>query len=121
MTSRNTLSEQCDSSEDLLGETETEGTSSTGERSSITHDAAMFAGRAPGLGKDGMPVRSRAETEADLCADLASADDRSEPTHQEIAELAYQYWIQRNASEGTSEDDWFRAKNELIMGKSKSA
>jgi len=51
---------------------------------------------------------------------LPTADAGCEPTHQEIAQLAYQYWIDRSASEGTSEDDWFRAKNEL-MAKGKSA
>lgn len=36
-----------------------------------------------------------------------------ETPHQRIAERAYYHWLNRGASHGGHEDDWFRAENEL--------
>jgi hypothetical protein len=33
--------------------------------------------------------------------------------HQQIAERAYQYWQERGCPEGSPEEDWYRAENEL--------
>lgn len=38
---------------------------------------------------------------------------RREATQQEIAELAYSYWIARGYSHGGAEEDWLRAEREL--------
>lgn len=35
------------------------------------------------------------------------------PTHEEIAQLAVQYWIERGYEHGKAEQDWFRAEQEL--------
>ena len=37
-----------------------------------------------------------------------------EPTHAEIAELAYSYWEKRGRTGGSPWEDWFRAEQELI-------
>ncbi len=37
----------------------------------------------------------------------------SVPTHEEIALLAMQYWIERGYEHGKAEQDWFRAEQEL--------
>ncbi len=36
-----------------------------------------------------------------------------EPTHEEIALVAYQYWEARGRQGGSSEEDWHRAEHEL--------
>ncbi len=35
------------------------------------------------------------------------------PTHEEIAQLAVQYWIERGYEHGKAEQDWFRAEQQL--------
>lgn len=37
----------------------------------------------------------------------------SEPTHEQIAELARKYWAQRGYIDGHHEEDWLRAEEEL--------
>jgi hypothetical protein len=44
----------------------------------------------------------------------AIAPEVAEPSFQEqIASLAYQLWQQRGCPEGSPEEDWFRAEQEL--------
>lgn len=35
------------------------------------------------------------------------------PSHDEIARLAYSYWEGRGGQGGSADDDWFRAEREL--------
>ncbi len=35
-------------------------------------------------------------------------------THEQIAELAHSYWVSRGHAHGSSEEDWFRAEQELL-------
>jgi hypothetical protein len=35
------------------------------------------------------------------------------PTHEEIAQLAQQYWAERGWQDGQAEQDWLRAEQEL--------
>jgi len=35
------------------------------------------------------------------------------PSHDEIAELARKYWAERGYTDGSHEEDWFRAEQEL--------
>ena len=39
---------------------------------------------------------------------------RSAPEHSRIAELAYHYWELRGCPEGSSEQDWLRAEQDLL-------
>ena len=41
------------------------------------------------------------------------ASPEREPSHQEIAALAYLYWEQRGCQGGSSEEDWARAQRAL--------
>jgi hypothetical protein len=36
------------------------------------------------------------------------------PTHEEIAQLAQQYWAERGWQDGQAEQDWLRAEQELM-------
>jgi hypothetical protein len=36
------------------------------------------------------------------------------PTHEEIAQLAQQYWAERGWQDGKAEEDWLRAERELM-------
>jgi len=40
-------------------------------------------------------------------------DAAPEPTREEIAELAYQLWIERGSPHGSHEEDWHRAEAQL--------
>ena len=40
------------------------------------------------------------------------------PEHKRVAELAYLYWEARGRPDGSSEEDWFRAEEELRRRKS---
>jgi hypothetical protein len=37
------------------------------------------------------------------------------PTHEEIAQLARQYWAERGWQDGQAEQDWLRAEQELMQ------
>lgn len=41
--------------------------------------------------------------------------DRPSATHEEIAQLAYQYWEARGRPLGSAEQDWLRAEGDLMM------
>jgi hypothetical protein len=36
-----------------------------------------------------------------------------DPSHQDIAQLAYSYWLARGCQGGSAEEDWLRAEQEL--------
>ena len=38
----------------------------------------------------------------------------SAPSHEEIARLAYAHWEARGRQDGSPEEDWYRAEQELI-------
>ena len=44
---------------------------------------------------------------------VKAAKPKTPPTHDEIAHLARQYWIEGGHREGHAEHDWQRAKHEL--------
>ena len=44
-------------------------------------------------------------------ASVPSAEFR--PSYEQIASLAYSLWQQRGCPDGSSEEDWFRAEQEL--------
>ena len=39
--------------------------------------------------------------------------EEAEPLHEQIAALAYALWEQRGRVEGSPEEDWFRAEEQL--------
>ena len=44
---------------------------------------------------------------------VATAPVITTPSHDEIAKLAYSYWIARGYTHGSPEEDWLRAEREL--------
>jgi len=44
--------------------------------------------------------------------DDAELDART-PEHDKICQLAYEHWMQRGCPDGSPEEDWFRAEQEL--------
>jgi hypothetical protein len=36
------------------------------------------------------------------------------PEHNEIAELAYELWVKRGCPDGSADEDWLRAEEELL-------
>jgi hypothetical protein len=51
----------------------------------------------------------------DAAPDMSSlnADSSDDPTYDEIAEAAYQRYLQRGAADGRDFDDWLEAEREL--------
>lgn len=43
------------------------------------------------------------------------------PDREEIARLAYSYWVARGGQGGSPEDDWYRAEQELRARRTASA
>lgn len=43
----------------------------------------------------------------------ASSSSEISPSHEEIAELAYSYWVARGYTSGSPQQDWLRAEQEL--------
>jgi hypothetical protein len=48
-------------------------------------------------------------------AEISATPARTEyaPSHEEIATLAYTYWLERGCQGGSPEEDWQRAEREL--------
>ncbi len=43
------------------------------------------------------------------------------PTHEEIAAVAFEYWIARGCQGGSADEDWLRAEQELRRARSLTA
>jgi hypothetical protein len=57
------------------------------------------------------PVDPPAAAESSPSASLALVV--SGPSYDEIAQLAYSYWVKRGCEGGSPEEDWLRAEQEL--------
>ena len=61
-----------------------------------------------------VPFDSSSETQAQLSSQPETASSNgNDPSHQEIAVLAYSYWLSRGDGEGSEVEDWLRAEREL--------
>lgn len=58
----------------------------------------------------GGTATARVRDRSDLPRETAGA----QPSQEDIARLAYQYWIEGGQRQGTAEDDWRRAEHELL-------
>ncbi|HRI49509.1 MAG TPA: DUF2934 domain-containing protein [Pseudomonadota bacterium] len=45
------------------------------------------------------------------------SQQRHQPTHEEIARRAYEYFLQRGQGAGQDKEDWFKAEQELLAKK----
>jgi hypothetical protein len=56
-----------------------------------------------------------AETTDQPADSVSTARESAAQTHEEIAQLAYQYWEARGCPLGSPEEDWFRAERDVLM------
>jgi len=57
--------------------------------------------------------RSTAAPVIRTVVDVAAVETGSAPAYNEIAALAYTYWVDRGRQGGSPEEDWLRAEREL--------
>jgi hypothetical protein len=61
-----------------------------------------------------MKERQKATTSVNGGITTTAVAQTSEPAgEQKIAALAYHFWLTRGCPEGTPEEDWFRAEQEI--------
>lgn len=58
--------------------------------------------------------------------DVTVKDDLDEsifakPSHEDIAVLAYSFWLERGQPDGSAEEDWLRAERELAAQRQQPA
>ncbi len=53
------------------------------------------------------------EEQARNAAETQGAAAAPAPDREQVARLAYRYWEERGRPDGTPEEDWFRAEQEL--------
>ena len=83
----------------------------------------MATKKAPGTAEKKATTKTAAKAPAKSAASKAPAKTASNkaagtqqqhaPSHQEIADLAHQYWIERGRAHGGHESDWLRAEATL--------
>jgi outer membrane biosynthesis protein TonB len=73
---------------------------------------------APAAAKTAAPKAKAAAKSAEAAgvpeAAVAMTKTAARPTHQQIAERAYSFFIERGWRHGHHEQDWFRAEQELL-------
>lgn len=68
------------------------------------------------------PKRSTVETSPAETVSVPTANGAARvPDREEIARLAYSYWVERGGRGGSPEDDWYRAERELRERRSATA
>jgi hypothetical protein len=63
--------------------------------------------------KHGLKTTAAGAPETKSTVELVTAQAGSAPTVNEIAALAYTYWVGRGCQGGSPEEDWLRAEQEL--------
>ena len=63
----------------------------------------------------GQAVKMAVETEStvDSREESVPADSPGPFSQQQIADLAYEFWLDRGCPHGSPDEDWFRAEREL--------
>ena len=62
------------------------------------------------------PARAMAAAAGAGSSAVSSTISIAPPTEESIAVLAYSYWLDRGCGDGSAEEDWLRAENELRSG-----
>jgi hypothetical protein len=63
------------------------------------------------------PRKARPATTTTPAAMVESAAAAYSPAPEEIAALAYSYWVTRGYQDGCPEEDWLRAEQELLSAR----
>jgi hypothetical protein len=66
--------------------------------------------------KTAVAQQAAATAEPSLAKTHSPVMPKRDITHEEIAQLAYSYWVAREYANGSSEQDWLRAERELKSG-----
>jgi hypothetical protein len=90
------------------------------KRTTASETSLPSAGAAPARRRTAK--RSTTETAPAGTVSVPAANGAaSVPDRDEIARLAYSYWLARGGHGGSPEDDWFRAEQELRARRSATA
>lgn len=57
-------------------------------------------------------IKKKANKQASISS-LPASPPLPSPDHEEIARLAYSYWEARGSQDGSAQDDWLRAEQEI--------
>jgi Protein of unknown function (DUF2934) len=80
------------------------------------HATPAVRSRRPAPAVETPVTRAVSETEtASAVSVFSDADERvrAQPSPEQIAHLAYLYWLDRGGQQGSAEEDWLRAEQEL--------
>jgi hypothetical protein len=69
--------------------------------------------RSTAAAKKPVPPVGESETETVLAVSASESSHGMEPSREAIARLAYLYWLDRGGQQGSAEEDWLRAEQEL--------
>jgi hypothetical protein len=88
---------------------------------STNSEPLVSSGAAPARAKSTVSRKHRnfavtERSESATASSSAAAAPASNPTFDEVAQLAYSYWEVRGYQGGSSEEDWLRAEQELRAG-----
>ena len=75
------------------------------------NDLIVSSGAAPAVRRQPPAPRQKHSAPPAGQPQAASID---QPTHEQIAALAYTYWVARGCQGGSPEEDWLRAEQELL-------
>jgi hypothetical protein len=91
-------------------------------------DPVVSSGTAPARAKTKVTRKHSSAPAQEASVNLAVSEDQpvaappeSRPPFEAIAQLAYSYWEARGYQDGSSEEDWLRAEEELSSRKAKAA
>jgi hypothetical protein len=60
-------------------------------------------------------VKTHTKEKFAVAPPVAQLSPNAGPEAEELARLAYQYWLERGPLAGTPEEDWFRAVEEITL------
>jgi hypothetical protein len=92
------------------------------KENNIAIPAASAAASAPARRKSAAAPRAKhgikrptaaIAPETENAAEVVAIETGSRPAYNEIAALAYTYWVDRGCQGGSQEEDWLRAEQEL--------
>lgn len=65
----------------------------------------------------GTPPAAPSTAKPSTAGSSPASQKRHQPTHEEIARRAYEYFLQRGQGADQDKEDWFKAEQELLVKK----